>query len=160
LEHARNPQVLIVIRGELARETGPWVKPEYRRRFQVPKPVYECSKFKIYWMDMDEAEKLTYHATNICYFSILPDVEELGRAVTLRDNGVPLFSVILRGDQVLDILPHSFPAVHVAVNGVYIEERETLEQGEDWERYKRVLRKLDFETGEMEIVEEHEDIDD
>jgi len=42
-------QIIIVLAGEFARESGSWVLPEYRKRWEVPEPMYATDKFRVYW---------------------------------------------------------------------------------------------------------------
>jgi len=154
------PIVLIVIRGELAKESGPWVLPKYKRKFDVPKPVYEAEgKFRIYWFkDVADSENLTYHATDLHYFSVMESLKEGMISVVERDNGKPICGTDLPKGAEFGILAYDFPNVAVRIDGLFIEERKTLEVGDEYERYEVTIKKMNLKTGDISVVEKYEDV--
>jgi len=140
--------------------SAPWVLQEFKRKFEVPEPVYKAEgKFKIYWFkDYADQECLTYHATDLHYFSVMESLKEGMLSVVERDNGIPICGADLSEEAEFYIKAHEFPNITVKANGLFIEERKTLEVGDEYEWYEVTIKKLNLKTGEISVVERYEDV--
>jgi len=153
-------EIIIVLEGELAKESGPWVLPEYRRTFTVPEPKYECDKFKIYWFKkFGDSEDLTFHAPKLHYISIFQLSSERTKIrIIERKDGKAILSIGL-DNGVVEVLPATYPFIEIKDTGdVFITEETILDEENEYKHFEITVKKLSLSTGKLITLQQFDDV--